>query len=157
MKEESVLTVLMYLFHHHMDRHQSIDLNDSRLLDELKLAGFHAHIIGKAFRWLHGLVSFNEGVEQSSPLAFRVFNDEERQLLDESCRSFIISLENQGILTPFTREVVIHQALALVNERADVNLIKWVTLMVLFNLPDCEEALAHMEFLVLTDAFDAVH
>lgn len=157
MKEESVLTVLMYLFHHHMDRHQSIDLSDSNLLDELKLAGFHAHVIGKAFRWLHGLVSYQEDMQQVSPYAFRVFNEEECSLLDEECRSFILSLEYQGILTPFTREIVIHQALALVNERADVNLIKWVTLMVLFNLPDCDEALAHMEFLVLTDAFDAVH
>jgi Smg protein len=156
-EEESVLGVLMYLFHNHMEKDNEINLNNMELIDELKSAGFHAHNIGKAFRWLHRLVEFSEQGAPRSNYSYRVFNEEECTLLNLECRSFIISLESQGILSAHTREIVIHQALELVNEGIDLNLLKWVTLMVLFNMPGCETALSHMEFLVLTSALDNIH
>lgn len=157
MKEESILNVLMYIFHHHMDKNQKISIDDMGLVDELKSAGFHSMSIGKAFRWLHHLTQLADKKINFSPSSFRVYNDQELWLMDADCRSFIFSLELQGILTPETREIVIHQTLELINEGVDINLIKWVTLMVLFNTPGCDDALAHMEFLVQSDAFDTVH
>ncbi|EKD78115.1 MAG: hypothetical protein ACD_42C00039G0002 [uncultured bacterium] len=156
-EKETVLSVLMYLFHHHMEKDNQLNLNDMQLVDELKSAGFHAHNIGKAFRWLHHLVKFAEQSPPISPDSFRVFSEEERLLINSDCRSFILSLEAQHILTPQTREIVIHQILELINEGVDLHLLKWVTLMVLFNMPNCENALSNMEFLVLSDAFDSVH
>lgn len=156
-REATVLDVLMYLFHHHMDREQQINLNDMELVDNLKSAGFHAHSIGKAFRWLNHL---NQLAEQDTPASsdsFRVFSEEECWLINTKCRDFILSLEHQGILTPITREIVIHQTMELINEGVDLNLLKWVTLMVLFNMPNSENALKHMEFLVLSNAFDTIH
>jgi Smg protein len=158
MKEESVLNVLMYLFHHHKEKDDRINLNDSKIINELKSAGFHAHSIGKAFHWLHHLTAVSDSfLQQTSIQSFRVFSENETSLIDEDCRRFILSLEQQGILTPVTREVVIHQTMELIHEGVDLSLIKWVTLMVLFNLPNCEEALTHMEFLVNSDAYDTVH
>ena len=155
---ESVLTILMYLFHHHMDRENPLDLNDMKLIDELKSAGFHAHIIGKAFRWLHHLLAFTDAQIEPSQHSFRVFSDEECNLMNDECRHFIFSLEQQNILTPHTREIVIHLTMELLNEGVDLHLLKWVTLMVLFNMPNSERALAHMEFLVLNNnALDNVH
>lgn len=156
-EEESVLSILMYLFHNHMGRENDLNLNDMQLIDELKSAGFHAHNIGKAFRWLHHLVEFSEDDVRPSAHSFRVFSEEECLLMNQECRSFILSLEQQNILTPLTREIVIHQTLELINEGVDLNLLKWVTLMVLFNMPNCENALSHMEFLVLTNALDNIH
>ena len=156
-ENESVLSVLMYLFHHHMDKKQEINLNDMQLIDELKSAGFHAHHIGKAFRWLHYLAECAGQEPTPSAHSFRVFNEEECMLIDTPCRNFIFALEQQGILTPRTREIVIHQTLELIHEGIDLNLLKWVTLMVLFNMPNCEKALAHMESLVLTNAFETQH
>lgn len=156
-EEESVLGILMYLFHNHMGQDNELNLNDMQLIDELKSAGFHAHNIGKAFRWLHHLVEFSEDSIHPSTRSFRVFSEEECLLMNQECRSFILSLEQQNILTPLTREIVIHQTLELINEGVDLNLLKWVTLMVLFNMPDCENALSHMEFLVLTNALDNIH
>lgn len=155
--KESVLNVLMYIFDKHMNKEKRIDINDNALFNELKLAGFPVLQIGKAFRWLYDL---SEMTQLSSPVSdhsFRVFTEQECWLMNDECRNFIISLQNQGILTPTTREIVIHQTLELINEGVDINLIKWVTLMVLFNKPGCEEALTHMEFLVQSDAFDTVH
>lgn len=156
-EEESVLGVLMYLFHNHMEKDNQINLNDMQLIDELKSAGFHAHNIGKAFRWLHRLIEFSEQDVPPSAHSFRIFNEQECWLINSECRNYIFSLEQQGILTPHTREIVIHQTMELISEGIDLNLIKWVTLMVLFNMPDCETQLSHMEFLVLSNAYDSVH
>ena len=156
-KEESVLSVLMYLFHHHMEKDNQLNLNDTQLVEELKSAGFHAHNIGKAFRWLHRLLELTEEKTQPSTHSFRVFSEEEIWLINIECRNYILSLERQGILTPQTREMVIHKTLELINEGVDLNLLKWVTLMVLFNMPDCENALSHMEFLVLNNAVESIH
>ena len=158
MKNESVLNVLMYLFHHHMEREHPINLNDMKIVDDLRSAGFHAHIIGKAFHWLHHLVDFADQRVSPSEKSFRIFSEEECQLLPQECRHFILTLEHQKILTPHTREVVIHLACELMQEGVDLHLLKWVTLMVLFNMPDNEKALAHMEFLVLSsNTLDNVH
>lgn len=157
MTEENILNVLMYLFHNHMEKNHQLNLNDMELIDELRLIGFHPHIIGKAFRWLHHLVEFTDPSIAASAHSFRVFNEQECWLIDTECRSFILALEQQGILTPHTREIVIHQTLELINEGIDLSLLKWVTLMVLFNMPGCERALSHMEFLVLTNAVDTIH
>ena len=157
-KDESILNILMYLFHQHMEKGQHVDLNNMELVDELKSAGFHTHNIGKAFRWLHSLTEMTDQQNMTpSENTFRVFNEQEYQLMSDECRGFIMSLEQQGVLTPFTREIVIHQTLELINEGMDLSLLKWVTLMVLFNLPNCETALSHMEFLVLSNAFDTIH
>lgn len=155
--KESVLSVLMYIFHHHMDKEHRVDIDDLGLVDDLKSVGFHALSIGKAFRWLHHLTELADKAPVLSKNSFRVFNDQEYWLLGEECTNFILSLEHQGILTPQTREIVIHQTLELISERVDINLIKWVTLMVLFNTPGCDDALTHMEFLIQSDAFDAIH
>lgn len=156
-REATVLDVLMYIFHHHMEHAQKINLSDMELVDELKSAGFHAHSIGKAFHWLHHLAQLSEQDIPPSEHSFRVFSEEECRLMDEECRNFILSLEQQKILTPQTREIVIHQAMDLIHEGVDLNLLKWVTLMVLFNMPNCGNALKHMEFMVLHDAFDNIH
>lgn|SRR3990167_1016416 len=157
MNQETVLNILMYLFHNYMEKDSQLNLNDMKLVDELKSAGFHAHLIGKAFRWLHRLSEFAAQDTPPSADSFRVFSDEECQLINTDCRNYILSLERQGVLTPLSREVVIHQTLELINEGIDLNLLKWVTLMVLFNMPNSEIALSHMEFLVLGNAIDTVH
>lgn len=158
MKEnESILGVLMYLFYNHMEKDNQINLNDMELIDDLKSAGFHAHNIGKAFRWLHHLAEFAEQNTQPTTHSFRVFSEKECWLMSTECRDFILSLEHQGILTPLTREIVIHQTLELINEGVDLNLLKWVTLMVLFNTPNCETELSQLEFLVLSHALDSIH
>lgn len=157
-QNDSVLNVLMYLFHHHMEKDNPIDLSDMKIIDDLKSAGFHAHIIGKAFRWLHHLIDFADQPITPSESSFRIYSEEEQRILSDEARHFIFSLEQEKILTPHAREIVIHLTQDLVHEHIDLNLLKWVTLMVLFNMPNSEKALAHMEFLVLTNnTLDNVH
>ncbi|OGT47501.1 MAG: hypothetical protein A3F17_07215 [Gammaproteobacteria bacterium RIFCSPHIGHO2_12_FULL_41_15] len=158
MKEESVLNVLMYLFKNHMQVHCELDLLQAKLLLQLEELGFRRKVINQAFEWLENL---SKNTREAIPLrpknSLRIYTDLECDLLSTECRSFLILLEQQGILNPHSRELVISQVLELNAETIDIGLLKWVTLMVLFNQPDEKRALACMEFLVLDDTIGGIH
>lgn len=158
MKDESVLTVLMYLFKNHMQENCTLDVRGKKLLLRLEELGFHRAVIDQAFRWLNNL---SQGIHEPMQLpnkdSIRVFSDYECELFDSDCRRFLITLEQQSILNPHTRELVINQAIELASEGIDVSLLKWVTLMVLFNQPDEKQSLASMELLVLDDTLGGIH
>lgn len=153
MKEESVLNILMYLFQNHMDDSCKLDTAQAHLWPELEEVGFEHRSIGQAFDWLNKLKAAKSTIANidSCAVGFRVYTNEEMFILDTECRGFLLFLEQQGILNPQTRELVVNQVLELEDEGIDTSLIKWVTLMVLFNQPDQKEALTCMEFLVLEE------
>lgn len=158
MKEESVLNVLMYLFKNHMLQNCELDTIEAQLLLQLEELGFRRKVIHQAFEWLENLSQGNNhAIQPSQEKSMRVFNGLECELLDLQCRSFIIALEQQGILNSHTRELVISQALELEVDTIDISLIKWVTLMVLFSQPEEKYALSCMEFLVLDDTIGGIH
>jgi Smg protein len=159
MKEESVLNVLMYLFHNYMQDNCFVDLKEEQLFNELEEVGFERNTINQAFDWLANLALEIQSPsnDNTSVLPVRIYTPQECRFINTECRGFILSLEQQGILNPITRELIINQALGLHEEGIDLSLMKWVTLMVLFNQPDQEEALACMELLVLDDASGGTH
>ena len=54
-------------------------------------------------------------------------------------------LEHNGILDGVQRELVVDRVMALDQEEIDLDDLKWVVLMVLFNQPGQEAAFAWME------------
>ena len=158
MKDGSVLTVLMYLFKNHMQENCTLDAGEKKLFLRLEKLGFHRAVIDQAFRWLDNL---SQGVHEPMQLptknSFRVFSDYECELLDSDCRHFLITLEQQSILNSHTRELVINQAIELISEGIDVSLLKWVTLMVLFNQTDKKQALVSMKLFVFDDTLGGMH
>lgn len=150
-KEENVLSVLMYLFKNHMQNNAQVDTGvDDKLLEELEDAGFGRPVIIDAFDWLADLDKETDSRPATPhPKSFRPFSAFERERIDLECRGFILLLEQQGILTPVVKEIVIAQVIKLGSDLVDINIVKWVTLMVLFNEEDQEEALTTMEMLVL--------
>ena len=158
MKNEGVLTVLMYLFKNHMQENCTLDVGEKKLFLRLEELGFHRAVIDKAFRWLNNLLQgVHEPMQLPTKDSFRVFSDHECELLDNDCRYFLITLEQQSILNPHTRELIINQAIELASEGIDVSLLKWVTLMVLFNQPDEKQALVSMELFILDDTLGGIH
>lgn len=158
MKEESVLNVLMYLFKNHMQESCELDTGELKLLVKLEELGFRRKAIDRAFTWLNNLTTgTRKPIDLPKKESLRVFNEYECDLLDMECRRFLLMLEQQGILNPHTRELVINQALELEPEGIDISLLKWVTLLVLFNQPDEKHALACMELLVLDDTIGGMH
>lgn len=152
MKEESILSVLMYLFKYHMQDSCELNTMEEELLPKLEKAGFHKPTIIQALDWLSNLSQTSEiDPVPQNPASIRVFSEYEREVIDSECLGFILSLEQQGILNAITREMVIHQVLNLAAEGIDISLVKWVTLMVLFNQPNEDNALTCMEYLILND------
>jgi Smg protein len=87
----------------------------------------------------------------------RVYFGPELDKLDVECRGFLLFLEQQGILDAGQRELVLDRAMALDQDELDLDDLKWVVLMVLFNQPGSEAAYAWMETQMFLDEPEPVH
>jgi Smg protein len=157
--KENVLDVLMYLFENFMDEEAHMDASQEVLKTELVAAGFPEAEINKAFAWLEGL---SKAQENRTPAgagtpSVRIFTRQEMERLDLECRGFLLFLEQVGVLDQATRELVIDRVMALETEEIDLQQLKWVILMVLFNQPGQEAALAWMEDLVFNEMAGKLH
>jgi len=157
--KENVLDVLMYLFQNYMNDDTDIDPDRESIETELLEAGFPSQGIQQAFEWLDGLLA-----SQESPVrvcyperSFRIYTEQESDRLDPDCRGFLLFLEQTGVLSPETRELIIDRVMALATDDIDLNQLKWIILMVLFNQPGQEEAYAWMEDLVFEDMAGYLH
>lgn len=159
--KQSVVDVLMFLFEHYIgDENEQEDQETVRDLVELKLEelGFPQMAIDKAFDWLEDLAILQD-ITEYPPLttsAMRVFSDEEMRLIDSESIGFLMQLEQSGILTPLTRELVLDRIYALDTE-VDIEQLKWIVMIVLFNHPGEENAYAWMESLVFDQGLDYIH
>ena len=145
--------VLMYLFETYIHNETEMRVDQDRLTRDLTDAGFEREDIFNALIWLEKLADYQEGLVEpmqlaSDPLAVRIFTQEESQRLDASCRGFLLFLEQIQVLNLETREMVIERVMALDTAEFELEELKWVILMVLFNLPGCENAYQQMEELL---------
>ena len=65
--------------------------------------------------------------------SFRAYAPRELAKLDAECRGFLLTLEHSGILSAETRELAIERALAASGEKLNLEQLKLVVLMVLWN------------------------
>ncbi len=158
--KESVLDVLMYLFEHYFEDEVVLGPDQDSMKTELAHAGFRSRTIDKAFTWLEDLAC-----QEDNPIALamadapsvRVYTAEEQGKLDIECRGFLLFLEQAGILDPAHRELVIDRVTALETEEIDLEQVKWVVQMVLFNRPDRDEDESWVEDLALDEAVGMLH
>jgi Smg protein len=156
--KEDMFEVLMYLFENHMQSNCKLYLTDDVLMVELERAGFNSGTIDKALDWLEGLLLIQENTAQvTTTESFRVFTAYEAYKLNADVIHFLLFLQRMGILNTITRELVIDRLMAIQDQDIDLPQVKWVTLLVLFNQPDEEAALACMENLVLENTAYGLH
>jgi len=157
--KENVLDVLMYLFQNYMTEDADIDPDRESMETELLEAGFPSHEITQAFEWLDGLMARLETPVMllNEERSFRIYTDQENTRLDMECRGFLLFLEQAGVLSSETRELVIDRVMALETDDIDLTQLKWVILMVLFNQPGQEEAYAWLEDLMFEDVEGYLH
>lgn len=166
--KETVLDVLMYLFEHYFDSDADVESDQESLRGDLLEAGFAEGEVSKAFDWLESLTvepgtmngsSLDGGAGEGSGRtpASRVFAAEEERRLDVECRGFLLSLEQSGVINPITRELIIDRIMALEADTIDLEQLKWVTLMVLFNQPGNESTFTWMEDVVFDGASERLH
>ena len=157
--KENILDVLMYLFENYMNDEIETDKDEEALRSELQQAGFHQRQISKAFDWLEGLTTLQDGeiAPAQQNVSIRVYTDKESERLDTEARGFLQFLENVGVLDHAARELVVDRIMALDEDEVDMEHLKWVVLMVLFNQPGREEAYAWMEDLVFDENAGNLH
>ncbi|MFT4466038.1 MAG: DUF494 family protein [Sodalis sp. (in: enterobacteria)] len=154
--------VLMYLFETYIHNEVEMCVDQDKLTDDLTRAGFHQDDIYNALNWLEKLADLQDGQGRAfalnaDPLAMRIYTDEESQFLDTDCRGFLLFLEQIQVLNLETREMVIDRVMALDAAEFDLEDLKWVILMVLFNIPGCENAYQQMEDLVFEEDEQRLH
>jgi Smg protein len=162
--KENVLDVLMYLFENYMDEGPEFSPDQEALMTELAQAGFPRAEIHKAFSWLEELAAMrNSDSEDAKAMvgshrqSIRYYSRSEQNKINPEARGFILFLEQSGVLDPLTRELVIDRVMALEAEEIDLEQLKWVILMVLFNQPGQEQAYAWMEDLVFNEMQGHLH
>ncbi len=167
--KESILDVLLYLFEHYFTEDSapppgSYNFSDREalangpLVNELTQAGFSHAEIHKAFDWLDALADQRPaGGLTRADGPTRIFHGPELDKLDVECRGFLMFLEQHGILDSDQRELVLDRAMALDQDDLDLDDLKWVVLMVLFNQPGSEAAYAWMETQMFLDEPEPVH
>ena len=156
--KETILDVLLYLFEHYFyDDPDAVRDRDS-LQNGLIQAGFSPAEINKAFDWLDELARQRPAAATprlNTPV--RVYVEPELDRLDIECRGFLMFLEHSGVIDADQRELVLDRVMALDQDEVDVDDLKWVVLMVLFNQPGSEAAYAWMESQMFEDEPEPVH
>lgn len=108
-----------------------------RLAKKLSAAGFEDEDITDALEWLSGLHGLpRRHHREAAEGTLRLFSDEEQERLDESCRGFLLLLENAGAATTTIREMIIERAMALPDLRITLPRFKVICLMVLWSLEE---------------------
>ncbi len=144
-----VIDVLQYIFERFQEEaYVAIDETES-LVDELTEVGFKKGEIDFALDWLDGLIeasSASFAPSTDGQQKTRIFHPYEQSFFSVECRGFIYFLEQSGVLDVHSREAVIDRVLALESEKpVDLDQLKWVVSMVLFNIPGKEEAAIWLE------------
>lgn len=157
--KESILDVLLYLFEHYLSEHSDPIRDRDTLLHSLVHAGFNPAEIVKAFDWLDSLskhpVATRGNTHCMNPM--RIYSGTELAKLDVQARGFLLLLEQQGILDVNQRELVVDRAMAIDQEELDVEDLKWIVLMVLFNRPGDGDSSVWTETLVHAEDLESLH
>lgn len=154
--------ILMYLFENYIHSESEVMVDHDVLTDELTRAGFHQDEIYKALTWLEKLAALQDTdaypyFKRDSKPSFRVYTDEEKQLIDKECQGFLMFLEQVNVLDFTTREMVIDRVMELDTKYVTIDDLKWVVLMVLFNVPGQESAYSQMEDLIFEEPEGPLH
>ena len=153
MKTE-VLDILMYLFETYLDDDESEIPSEDNIRNELAKIGFQDAKVTKAFDWLDDLSVLKDDIAHKDTLeshSFRIFSPFEIEKFDQQAQGVLLDLVELGVISPGQRELIIDKALALDIAHIDQEQMKWVVLMVLFNLPDSAGPFTWLQDLLYED------
>ena len=157
-----MMDILMYLFETYIHSDSELQVDQDELEDELLRAGFHQDDIYKALHWLEDLAALQDTDNQAaittcSNTSMRVYTSKEVSRINMECRGFLLFLEQINVLTTEIREMVIDRVMGLETNEFELDDLKWIILMVLFNVPGNESAYTQMEELLYTKEQGILH
>ena len=125
--------ILMYLFESYFDAGSYPE--PDKLSRKLSAAGFEEEEISDALTWLSALQDQNPGSypETLEHSGQRHFAGLEQQLIGYEARQFLLFAEQQDLISPVEREMIIDRSVALKHENLALDKLKLIMLMVLWN------------------------
>lgn len=133
--------ILVFLFENYF--HTGTYPDQDTLTKRLSAAGFDSGDISQALSWLDGLERSEPGSGDrfTGSDGFRYYTEPELAKLGAESRGFLLFLETAGIITALQRELVIERALVLDEVRVDLENLKLIVLMVLWNQNEAVDSL----------------
>jgi Smg protein len=125
--------ILMFLFESYFYAGSYPD--PDKLSLKLSAAGFEDEDINRALDWLSGLKQLTQadypvGINSSGP---RHYAQLEIQRISEEARRFLAFWEQNKMITPVEREMIIDRAVVLGRESLPLDKVKLIALIVLWN------------------------
>ncbi|CAL4326547.1 DUF494 family protein [Buchnera aphidicola] len=154
--------ILIYLFETYVHSESKISIDYDSLTNDLSNIGFKQKDIYNALRWLKNLSSYKKNIISSintlsKQISMRIYTKEESFKLNADCRGFILFLEQLEILTLDTREMIIERIMDLDINELHLEDLKWIILIVLFNVPGCEVVYQKLENLLFNFKEEVIH
>ena len=138
--KEDFLDILLYLFEYYSEDPVRESDTSFVIRDHLIDAGFHDAAIDHAMDWVEIFKNQGENMMLHTPSnsSIRILSDDEKNLLDVECQNYISRLEKFGLLTPEKRELLIDKLTSIGFEPMDLEVVKALSILMLFQEPSVE-------------------
>ena len=138
--KEDFLDILLYLFEYYSEDPVRESDTSFVIRDHLIDAGFQDAAIDHAMDWVEIFKNPREGMMLHAPSisSVRILSDDEKNLLDVECQNYISRLEKFGLLTPEKRELLIDKLTSIGFEPMDLEVVKALRILMLFQEPSVE-------------------
>ncbi len=126
--------VLVFIFENYVAQHA---LPDNEIMtQELAAAGFEETAIVGAVDWFHETKTmFTEtpAVYSHKQTGMRVLTDAELKKISTESLSFILFLQQANVINDVVRDFMIDRAMALKQEQINIEEMRWITMITLWN------------------------
>ena len=138
--KEDFLDILLYLFEYYSEDPVRESDTSFMIRDHLIDAGFQDAAIDHAMDWVEIFKDPKEDtmLHVPSSSSVRILSDDEKNLLDVECQNYISRLEKFGLLTPEKRELLIDKLTSIGFEPMDLEVVKALSILMLFQEPSVE-------------------
>ena len=138
--KEDFLDILLYLFEYYSEDPVRESDTSFVIRDHLIDAGFQDAVFDHAMDWVEIFKDPKEDtmLHVPSSSSVRILSDDEKNLLDVECQNYISRLEKFGLLTPEKRELLIDKLTSIGFEPMDLEVVKALSILMLFQEPSVE-------------------
>lgn len=126
--------VLVFMFENYFAGHAAPD--DEIMEQELFEAGFEQSDIAGAFSWFQQMklmLTSSESTYSHAATAMRAFTSSELKKINTESLSFIIFMQQAGVINDMERDLIIDRAMALTQVEIKIEEMRWITMMALWN------------------------
>ncbi|MBK4775905.1 hypothetical protein CRV11_02690 [Candidatus Pantoea edessiphila] len=156
--------VIIYLFETYIYSKMNRCIDENRLRSHLKEVGFYSEDVYNALKWLKQLSLYQKKIISpklvsncSVSKSIRIYVEEEKKILNTESQGFLLFLEQVNILDIETREMIIDRVMALDTKEFKLEDLKWLILMVLYNIPGYESTFQQLEQLIFDSKSNTIH